>query len=85
MKQPIFPPGIHGIRFYSGRPMPRGATFKCTMVGPLVVVEGSVPHGPQVCAPCPVVEGQIVLDDAIWFEHEMVALKNATLDFAKVV
>lgn len=79
------PPGVRGFRFYSGRPVPRGTTLKTTMIGPLVVVEGSVPHGPRVCAPCPVVEGEIVLDDAVWFEHEMSPVKQQMLNWHKVV
>lgn len=79
------PPGIRGFRFYSGRPMPVGASFKTTMMGPLVIVEGSVAHGPHVIAPCAIVNGEIILDDALWFENEMKPLKLTTLDFTKVV
>lgn len=85
IKMNTLPPGVRGFRFYSGRPMPRGTTLKTTMMGPLVVVEGSVPNGPHVCAPCPMIDGEIVLDDAIWFEHEMKPIKVQTLNFEKVV
>jgi hypothetical protein len=79
------PPGIRGFRFYSGRPIPIGTTFKTTVFGPLTVVEGSVPHGPHVVTPCSVVDGEIVLDDGLWFEHEMKPIKVQTLNFEKVV
>lgn len=65
------PPGIRGFRFYSDRPIPRGLSLKTTMMGPLVIVDGSVPGGPRVIAPCAVIEGEIILDDALFYEHEM--------------
>jgi hypothetical protein len=64
------PGGFKTIRFHSGRVMPRGANFKVSLVGPIVFVEGSVPGGPVVRAPCAVVEQDIVLDDSLFFYHE---------------
>lgn len=67
------PHGIRGIRFYSGRQMPKGAKFIVERLGNsgIYVVDGSVPGGPHVTAPCAVTEGEIVLDDNLFFEHEM--------------
>jgi hypothetical protein len=41
-------------------------------MGPLVVVEGRVPGGSLVVTPCPVIDNEIILDDALFFEHESV-------------
>lgn len=64
------PNGLKGIRFHSGRPIPRGTVIKATAMGPLIFVEGSVPGGPQVATPCAVLDSEIVLDDGLFFEHE---------------
>jgi len=61
------PNGFRGIRFHSGRQVPRGTTIKVTMIGPIPFVEGAVLGGPQVAAPCAVVDQEIVLDDALFF------------------
>lgn len=66
------PSQFKGIRFYSGRAIPRGTTLKTTVMGLLVIVEGSVPGGPKVCTPCAVVEDVIVLDDYLFFSNELV-------------
>lgn len=65
------PGGLRGFRFYTGRAIPKGTTLKTTMIGPLVVVEGSVPGGPHVVSACAVSEYMIILDDALFFEHEL--------------
>jgi len=62
--------GFKDVRFYSGRPIPKGTTIKTTIFGPIVVVEGSVPGGSHVVTPCAVVDNVIVLDDNLFFEHE---------------
>ena len=35
------------------------------------IVSGSVPGGPKVVAPSVMIDGEIVLDDNVWFEHEL--------------
>jgi len=64
------PNGLRNIRFYSGRPMPRGTVIRASVMGPAVFVEGSVPGGPVVRTCAAVVDDEIVLDDALFFEHE---------------
>ena len=58
------------FRFFSGRSIPIGTVLKCYVTGALTVVEGRVPGGRLVVTPCPVVDGVIVLDDALFFENE---------------
>lgn len=64
-----------GARFYSGRAIPIGTTLTVEEMGPLVIVHGSVPGGSHVTCYPAVVDGQIVLDDALFFEHETSKLK----------
>ena len=65
------PNGLRGVRFYSGRPIPRGTTIRTTVMGPAVFVEGCVPGGPVVRTCAAIVENEIVLDDNLFFEHEI--------------
>lgn len=59
------------IRFYTRRAIPVGTNLHVEIVCGMPIVSGSVPGGPKVVAPSAMINGEIVLDDNLWFEHEL--------------